>query len=183
MRLAASEINREIAEGTLVFDPSIEPTRIDASSVDLTLSNSFYVIEKTFEKQEIAGIIHTLDLRRYSWSEFASQFGNKTQVPENGYFDIEPDKLIIAYTKEVVTLPQHLGARVEGKSSYARIGLFVHITAPTIHPGFDNQIALEFYNVGPIPIRVHPGDVICQLVLEQIKGSGLYEGQFQKPSD
>ena len=38
---------------------------------------------------------------------------------------------------------------------------------------------LEFYNVGPLPIRVRPGDPICQLILEQVEGEGLYQGQFQ----
>jgi dCTP deaminase len=87
--------------------------------------------------------------------------------------------LVIGRTYESATLPQHLGGRVEGKSSIARIGLFVHISAPTIHPGFDNRIALEFYNVGPLPIRVRPGDPICQLILERVEGEGLYQGQFQ----
>ena len=86
----------------------------------------------------------------------------------------------MGYTRESVELPQHLGARVEGKSSNARIGLFVHISSPTIHPGFHNQIVLEFYNVGPVPIRAYPGQPICQLILERVEGTGLYEGQFQR---
>ena len=93
--------------------------------------------------------------------------------------EINAGTLTLGYTRERVTLPQHLGGRVEGRSSIARIGLFVHVSAPTIHPGFDNHIMLEFYNAGPLPIRVRAGDHICQLVLERVEGVGFYQGQFQ----
>ncbi|MCH8088902.1 MAG: dCTP deaminase, partial [Chloroflexi bacterium] len=155
MRLAASEIIEEIGAGKLVFDPPVDPRLIEASSVDLCLSETFYVFENVFKAQKGAGVESYLDLATYTWSKFIDQFGEKTKVPTNGHFDIPPNQLVIGFTKESVTLPQHLGGRVEGKSSNARIGLFVHISAPTIHPGFDNQISLEFYNVGPIPIRVY----------------------------
>lgn len=73
-----------------------------------------------------------------------------------------------------------IAARVEGKSSLARIGLAVHITAPTIHAGFDGQIRLEIVNHGPLPILLKPGMRICQLIFEQTLGTPdkVYGGQF-----
>lgn len=182
MRLAASEIIKEIDAGNLVFDPPVDPRLIEASSIDLCLSETFYVLESVFKAQEKAGVGSHLDLEKYSWSEFVNQFGERTKVDINGHFEIPPNQLVLGFTRESVKLPQHLGGRVEGKSSTARIGLFVHISAPTIHPGFDNQISLEFYNVGPIPIRVYPGKPICQLILERVMGTGMYVGQFQRDS-
>jgi dCTP deaminase len=71
-------------------------------------------------------------------------------------------------------------ARVEGKSSLARLGLGVHITAPTIHAGFDGQIRLELVNHGHFPITIKSGMRVCQLIFEQTLGTPErgYKGQF-----
>src|SRR5258705_7222569 len=66
------------------------------------------------------------------------------------------NRLVLAWTKEYVNLVSHnrLAARVEGKSSLARLGLGVHVTAPTIHAGFGEAspdgipLQLEIWNMG-----------------------------------
>ena len=179
MILATTAIQHEIDSGNLVFRPEVDRLRIGPSSVDLTLSDTFHVLETAFEEQRRAGVASALELVGYNWARFVDRFAETTIVGSGGFFEIPVRQLVIGYTHEWVTLPQHLGGRVEGRSSIARIGLFVHISAPTIHPGFNHQIALEFYNVGPLPIRVRPGDPICQLILERVEGEGLYQGQFQ----
>jgi dCTP deaminase len=178
MRLAASAIRREIRSGNLTLSPPVDLELIIDSSVDLSLSERFYSLEPA-KDLERAGIAGAINLRGYEWPNFIQQFGQEITVASGHFIDIPVQQLILGYTNEVVWLPQHLGGRVEGKSSIARIGLFVHISAPTVHPGFHNQIMLEFYNVGPLPIRVRPGDPICQLILERVDGEGLYQGQFQ----
>ncbi len=79
-----------------------------------------------------------------------------------------------------------LAARVEGRSSFARCGLLVHFTAPTIHAGFNGRITLELINLGSIPILLYPEAYICQLIIEQVVGTPLKnDSQFQgqtKPS-
>ena len=61
---------------------------------------------------------------------------------------------------------------VEGKSSLARIGLGVHITAPIIHPGFGcpeaQPIMLEFVNHSKNIIVLRPGTDICQFIFYKI---------------
>ena len=73
-----------------------------------------------------------------------------------------------------------VAARVEGKSSLARLGLAVHVTAPTIHAGFEGQSQLEVINHGRLPIRLRAGMAICQLIFEQTLGFPEigYGGQF-----
>jgi dCTP deaminase len=74
----------------------------------------------------------------------------------------------------------NLAARVEGKSSYARCGLLVHFTAPTIHAGFSGTITLELYNLGPVNISLYPGAPICQLIVEVVLGVPFRnDSQFQ----
>jgi len=92
---------------------------------------------------------------------------------------------LLAWTRESVDLPirSKLSARVEGKSSLARLGLAVHVTAPTIHAGFKGQIQLEIINHGAKEIILRPGMRICQLIIEATLGtpekgySGIFSGQ------
>jgi dCTP deaminase len=90
--------------------------------------------------------------------------------------------LVLGWTREYVDLKTdaRLAGRVEGKSSLARLGLGVHITAPTIHSGFKGRIRLEIINHGDVPIRLRSGMRICQLILETTLGTPErgYRGQF-----
>jgi dCTP deaminase len=91
-------------------------------------------------------------------------------------FQLEPRRFVLAKTLERVRLPllgaagRSLAARIEGKSSYARCGLLVDFTAPTIHAGFEGTITLEIINLGDYPISLHPRMPICQLILEEVRG-------------
>jgi dCTP deaminase len=89
---------------------------------------------------------------------------------------------LLGWTKETVELPlsSRLAARVEGKSALARIGLGVHITAPTVHAGFRGSIQLEMVNFGNHDIILDQGMRICQLIFEQTVGTPEkgYAGQF-----
>ncbi|WP_352883362.1 hypothetical protein [Mesorhizobium sp. M1396] len=66
-----------------------------------------------------------------------------------------------------LTSHSRIAARVEGKSSMARLGIGVHLTAPTIHAGFAGQIRLEMVNHNTIPVKLKPGMRICQLILNR----------------
>lgn len=79
---------------------------------------------------------------------------------------------MLAITRERVHLNRNfkLAARVEGRSSLARIGIVVHLTAPTIHAGFNGRITLEMINFGPFYLRMVPNKTpICQLIVEQLE--------------
>jgi len=79
---------------------------------------------------------------------------------------------------------------VEGKSSLARLGIGVHVTAPTIHAGFGykkgdedysgSPLQLEMWNVGPLDVKLVAGMPICQLIFEIVDGTPEkgYEGKF-----
>jgi dCTP deaminase len=86
---------------------------------------------------------------------------------------LEPREFLLALTAERVELPRHarLAARVEGRSTLARLGVGIHVTAPTIHAGFRGRITLEITNVGGLRVRLRPGLRICQLVFETVFGT------------
>ncbi len=61
---------------------------------------------------------------------------------------LEPGHFVLAQTHESITIPDNLIGWVEGRSSWARLGISIHITAPKIDPGFRDHITLEMANVG-----------------------------------
>jgi dCTP deaminase len=107
-------------------------------------------------------------------------------------FLLLPKQFVLGWTLEKIHLhpAARVAARVEGKSSLARIGVGIHVTAPIIHPGFGydeekpqagSAIRLEIFNVGPLTIRLTKGMAICQLLLERVEGTPeeTYEGQYR----
>lgn len=100
-----------------------------------------------------------------------------------GEWLIYPGQRKLASTIERVELPAHIGARVEGKSTWGRRGLFIHVTAGWIDAGFCGNITLELYCISEVPITLQYGQKICQLAfffLDQPADppyNGKYQGQ------
>lgn len=69
----------------------------------------------------------------------------------------------LATTIETVNIPIDLCARVEGKSSLARVGLFIHISAGFIDPGFHGQLTLEMFNASPFDFILEDEMRIAQI--------------------
>lgn len=178
MTLSDIEIQAEINAKRLIFDPPVEDReRIDSSAVDLLLHEELLVLP-----ERVAGVsidpsddqINVMDiLRRHGET--------RTLLPDSPHL-MEPHRLVIGKTLESVKLPLHLAARIEGKSSLARLGLSVHVTAPTVMAGFDGRLYLEMNNIGPFPIQLKAGMKIAQLILEHVGLPALegYGGQFQR---
>ena len=65
------------------------------------------------------------------------------------------------------------------ESSRRRLGLGIHVTAPTIHAGFGagqkedlgSPIQLEIFNLGPWIIRLDEGMRICQVIFEEVRSA------------
>lgn len=112
----------------------------------------------------------------------AGENSERIKITSEQPFILEPGKFILGQTLEKIALrlPKDktepcYAARIEGRSSYARNGLLVHFTSPTIHAGFGRAdmgtpITLELCNFGRYPIELRPGARICQLVFEEVAG-------------
>jgi dCTP deaminase len=107
--------------------------------------------------------------------------------PEPGEpFILHPGEFVLASTYEVVTLPDDIAGRLEGKSSLGRLGLLTHSTAGFIDPGFSGHVTLELSNVATLPIKLWPGMKIGQLCLFRLSspaehpyGSAQYGSRYQ----
>lgn len=87
----------------------------------------------------------------------------------------------LAVTQETIRVPPHMVARVEGKSSLARQGLLVHITAGFIDPGFSGPITLELACVNGRGIILYPGMPICQVSFEYLQEINGHPSSAQAP--
>lgn len=76
---------------------------------------------------------------------------------------LNPNEFILASTEEVVTIPNGIACRFEGKSSLGRLGLLTHVSAGFVDPGFHGQITLEIANLNSVPVILHKGMRIGQL--------------------
>lgn len=94
---------------------------------------------------------------------------------------VNPSQHCLAVTNEWVNLPAHIGARVEGKSSLGRVGLFVHITAGWIDAGFRGNITLELFNCSEKQIVLAKDRDICQMAFFALDRPALqpYIGKYQ----
>lgn len=92
---------------------------------------------------------------------------------------LKPREFIHGITHEVVELPSNIAGWIQGKSSLARIGLMVHITASLMHPGSKGRQVLEIVNLSPRKIKLIVGMPICQIVFEDTHGRATHKGIFQ----
>jgi dCTP deaminase len=163
MLLAQPELRAAVAEGRIKFDPPLDERQWGPASVDLRLGFSFTRLKK------LEGITVSVaaGLGALSNSGFWDTV-NLSEFDVHGHresFFLHPGELILAMTHEKITVPDDMIAIVEGRSTYARVGLSMHQTAPWIQPGWPGKaIVLEIFNNGPLTIQLTPLiDRPCQL--------------------
>lgn len=168
MILSDVDIKKAIKAKKIIITPTPEETQYNTSSLDLRLNGEFKEYNRDLVEKKCVEVI--IDYSQLEFIELKDYF--KDLKKENdGSFIIRPGAFILAQTLEKITLPikHRIAARIEGRSSTARLGLVVHLSAPTIHAGFSGKITLEIINHGPCTIKLNPKkDRICQLIFEQI---------------
>ena len=172
MLLSDRDIAAEIKAGRVQVDP-FEPKMIQPSSVDVRLDRFFRVFEN-HKYEVIDPSVEQPDLTR------------EVAVSPDDFFILHPGEFVLASTYEVITLPDDIAGRLEGKSSLGRLGLLTHSTAGFIDPGFSGHITLELSNVANLPVKLYPGMKIGQLCLIKLSssaehpyGSAVYGSRYQ----
>ena len=172
MLLSDRDIAAEIKAGRVQVEP-FDQKMIQPSSVDVRLDRFFRVFEN-HRYEVIDPSIEQPDLTR------------EVAVSPDDFFILHPGEFVLASTYEVITLPEDIAGRLEGKSSLGRLGLLTHSTAGFIDPGFSGHITLELSNVANLPVKLYPGMKIGQLCLikltsaaEHPYGSAVYGSRYQ----
>lgn len=176
MRLCDRDIEVFLDEGRLIIEPRPASERISGISVDLTLGNSFRVFNG-----HVAPYVDLSGSREKIDKMLNSIMSKEIVLDEEKSFFLHPGELALAVTLESVSLPEDLVGWLDGRSSLARLGLMVHVTAHRIDPGWSGQIVLEFFNGGKLPIALRPGMTIGAINFETM--SGPAEKPYNKRKD
>lgn len=163
MRLTDGQIEQYLADGLIGIEPMPESHNISGVTVDIHLGNSFRVIDDHAAPYiDISGKREDIDkaIQRVMSSEII--------LNDDDQFFIHPGEFALAVTEESVTLPANIVGWLDGRSSLARLGLMVHVTAHRIDPGWSGQIVLEFYNNGKLPLALRPNMKIGALSFEAL---------------
>ena len=87
---------------------------------------------------------------------------------------IKTGGFLLWQTKELIGTPRddpRFICFIDGKSTRARAGLVVHMTAPTIHAGWSGNVTLEIANLGPFTFGLREDDVIAQITVATISST------------
>lgn len=162
MILSQAELRKAVEEGEIGFEPPLEEAQWGEASVDLRLGYQF----TTLVDQESVTISVADGLGPLTQSNLWNT--DDLREPDiHGrpkFHEIRRGDFVLAQTLETIRVPRNMIARVEGRSTYARVGLSMHQTAPWIQPGWSGPIILELMNNGPLTIKLTPTkDRPCQL--------------------
>ncbi len=179
MILSDRSIRESILSGHIGVDPAPDmKTQLQPASLDLRLGTGFARFNSiahlpNFESAATGAIVPgETDIEAIM---------DRWETKEGESYRLEPRDFVLATTIECVRIPNNLVARVEGRSSYGRLGLIVHSTAGFIDPGFEGNITLEMTNIGDHPIMLKVGVRICQLAFEKLDmdAESPYQGKYQ----
>ncbi len=172
MLLSDRDIRKEIAATRISLEP-FDAEMVQPSSVDVRIDRYFRVFEN----------------HRYPHIDPSIEQAELTRLVEpdgDEPFILHPGEFVLGSTYEVVTLPDDVSARLEGKSSLGRLGLITHSTAGFVDAGFSGHVTLELSNVATLPIKLWPGMKIAQLCFFRLTspaeapyGSGATGSRYQ----
>ena len=172
MLLSDRDIKLEIEAGRIGLEP-LDLGMVQPSSIDVRIDRFFRLF----------------DNHKYPFIDPAEDQPDLThllEVAPDEPFILHPGEFVLGSTYELVTLPDDIAARLEGKSSLGRLGLLTHSTAGFVDPGFSGHVTLELSNVATLPIKLWPGMKIGQLCFIRLSsaaehpyGSGEYGSRYQ----
>lgn len=184
MYLSNRDLKWALDCGRLIVEPY--PEKIGDTSIDLRLDSvdeaRIWDIEKFKKSRETSGDSpKELRLGTFKYSDFGKEY--LTPVPQaesntplkvfrrGNEIIVRTGGFVLWQTKERVgTEPDNadLICFIDGKSTRARTGLIVHLTAPTIHAGWAGQVTLEITNLGPFDFVLKENDIIAQITVAQV---------------
>ena len=166
MRLTDGQIEQYLDEGKIILDPRPLSEDISGVTVDIHLGNEFRVLQ-----DHAAPFIDISGPREEIDRAIQTVMSEAIILDSDQAFFIHPGEFALAVTHESVTLPDYMVGWLDGRSSLARLGLMVHVTAHRIDPGWSGQVVLEFFNSGKLPLALRPLMKIGALSFELLEQS------------
>ena len=103
------------------------------------------------------------------------------------YIVLSPGDFVLATTEEFFYFPSNIHGVLQGKSSWARLGLYVE-SAGLFDSGFDGEAVVELTNQGKSPLTLQAGKAVAQMIFmknlpvsnpygKKKHGTSHYQGQ------
>lgn len=147
------QLNFQVEPDTPAFSAQ---DQVQPCSIDLRLGSRFW---RTRSKDPISLKQSSLlqVSPRYHWEKIDLKLGETVAL--------KPGDMLLGRTAEKFNMPPDLAGKLEGRSSFGRLGLSVHCTADFINPGWRGHMPLELVNQSKRTIHLVPFIPICQLIL------------------
>lgn len=129
MRLCDRDIIQWLDDGRLTISPRPPVERINGATADVRLGHQFQVFQG-----HTAAYIDLSGPKEEVNAALENVMSDEITLTEDEVFYLHPGELALAVTLESVTLPDNLVGWLDGRSSLARLGLMVHVTAHRIDP-------------------------------------------------
>ncbi|QLB18740.1 dCTP deaminase [Mannheimia granulomatis] len=168
MRLCDTDIKRYLDEGKITITPRPADDKISGATADVRLGNSFRVF-----REHNTPYIDLSGPREEVAAQLNKVMSDEIIIEDGEAFFLHPGELALATTLESVKLPANIVGWLDGRSSLARLGLMVHVTAHRIDPGWEGKIVLEFFNAGKLPLALRPNMAIGALSFEILSGDAV----------
>jgi len=161
MILSGEEIRRRIGS-EIVIDP-FEPTRLNPNSYNLALHDELLVYEEV--------VLDAAAPNRYA----------RFKIPAEG-MTLQPGQLYLGRTAER-TVTQRLVPRIQGRSSLARLGLFICPGGSLGSVGYCGTWTLEMFVIQPV--KIYPAMQVCQIYFHELVGEigDHAAGKYHNSSD
>ena len=157
MILTGEEIEREWLNGRIIIEPFV-PEQVNPNSYNFRLGKTLRVYDTDL-----------LDVRQLNSYE-------EVTIPAEG-FVLEPGRLYLAHTVEVLG-SNHYAPTFAARSSIARLGVFINLSASLGDIGYVGQWTLQLYTANRV--RVYAGINIGQMMWWRPAGRIVpYDGKYQ----
>lgn len=139
--------------------PFVPADQIQPCSIDLRLDRCFWLPAKPYGRGKVdfrnpaQGQINMQRLFRRRWLRMGEGI------------TLKPGQMILGRTFEQFTIPNGYAGKLEGRSTFARLGLSIHCTGDFINPGWRGRMPLQLVNHGVAPLILTPYLPVCQLLL------------------
>lgn len=154
MILSDQTIRQYLEEGKIVIEPKIEDADVRPVGIRLHLGKDLLIPQPD----------QLVDLSKAQDVKYASK-----SMDVEGYA-LKPNEFILGTTKELVKVPRNIVCFLDGRSTFARLGLTIHVTAFVVDGNFEEpgSVVLEIKNLSPMTLILKPDLAIGMLLFSQI---------------
>lgn len=180
MILTGKKIIEEVALGNIYIE-NFNSEKVNPNSYNLTLNPKLkvYVPEKVGCVLDMKKFVET-GVEDYVETTYIDSLDNnkvrELEIPEEGLI-LQPGVLYLGSTNEWTATSKYI-PMIDGRSSFARLGMKVHITAGFGDVGFEGTFTLEIEVTEPL--MIYPNQEICQIYYQVPEGdtSIKYHGKY-----